>query len=108
MNKARTTLSALAVAAAVSGAMAHTKSLFFYCVAYEQIEDPNEGVTTIPYAYNQWDYPSYHDGPCTLVVALTQSPFVFYTMYGYIKTTPPGVPCGGPRSCPAIRATQEF
>lgn len=109
MRKTTTTLSALAVAATVSATMAQTKSaLFYYCTAYEQVENSEGGIDTIVLEYNRELYSTTYHGPCTYMAAFYINPSGFYTTYGYLKTTGAGLPCDDFGSCPRIMAYQQF
>lgn len=111
MKQKTIVLSALAVAATVSIAMANSRSLgYVYCTAYELIDGGDEGILTITLAYNREYYPETYYGHCTHVVLATLSPYPTdaYTTYGYIKTTPPGAPCPDFGTCPRIKAYSEF
>lgn len=105
MKKVSIALSALAVAATVSTAMAHTKStLSNYCLVRATIN----GVLTLQTFNNANQAASVGCSNIitqSITIEAAPTPFKYY---GYLKTTGAGVACQTPpATCPALRAAQE-
>ncbi|RXK81751.1 hypothetical protein [Filimonas effusa] len=98
MKRATLALSALAIAATVGTAMAHTKAVSQpYCAA--AIPNTNQ---LLPY-----DGLTPSATTCTLTVFFREEPQPGATFYAIPKTTPAGDPCPEIESCPTVNLLQQ-